>query len=53
MSKENVCACKECVCTVSNNAIERDGKLYCCESCANAHSDGSEECGHNHCQCGK
>ncbi|MBT2800973.1 metallothionein [Halomonas sp. ISL-56] len=46
------CACPKCKCTVDSKAVEKDGKLYCCESCANGHADGSSDCGHD-CQCGK
>jgi len=46
------CACPKCTCSVDNNAVEKGGKLYCCESCAIHHTDGSTGCGHG-CQCGK
>ncbi len=43
------CACGDCVCVVKVDAgIERDGRLYCSESCAEHHKDGSG-CGHAGC----
>lgn len=40
------CACEKCKCTVTpgEGAIEKDGKYYCTETCANGHADG-EGCG--------
>lgn len=46
------CACPKCSCSVDGKAVEKDGKLYCSESCAIGHADGSIDCGHN-CKCGK
>ncbi|MCJ7426618.1 MAG: hypothetical protein MUO17_05780 [Dehalococcoidales bacterium] len=34
--------CPVCGCTVDENSYEKDGVLYCCESCA---SGGPCECG--------
>lgn len=45
------CACPDCVCVVRiDGAIERDGRLYCADSCAEGHADGSG-CGHAGCRC--
>ena len=45
------CACDHCSCMVeSANAIEKDGKYYCDESCANSHVD-QVGCGHTGCDC--
>ncbi|MGO2240941.1 MAG: metallothionein [Halomonas sp.] len=49
---EQACACPKCTCSVDSNPVEKEGKLYCCESCATGHADGSQDCGHD-CQCGK
>ncbi|WP_071525280.1 metallothionein [Spirulina subsalsa] len=47
------CACSTCECMVSpDKAIEKDGKYYCGEACANGHTDGSHGCGHPGCNCG-
>uniref|UniRef100_A0ACD5GZ59 Metallothionein n=1 Tax=Desertifilum tharense IPPAS B-1220 TaxID=1781255 RepID=A0ACD5GZ59_9CYAN len=45
------CACESCLCVVSlEDAIKKDGKLYCCEACANYHTSG-ETCGQSACSC--
>ncbi len=45
------CACGDCVCVVKVDAgVKRDGRLYCSESCAEHHKDGSG-CGHAGCAC--
>jgi metallothionein len=45
------CACESCLCVVSlSEAIEKNSKYYCGESCANGHTDG-EGCGHQGCNC--
>lgn len=45
------CACEPCTCMVSSNeAIAKDGKYYCSESCADGHPNG-ESCGHHGCNC--
>lgn len=46
------CACPKCTCSVDSKSVEKDGKLYCSQSCATGHADGSIDCGHN-CKCGK
>ena len=34
------CACADCVCIVSvGKAVTRDGRSYCCDDCANGHTD--------------
>ncbi|MBR8840306.1 MAG: metallothionein [Stigonema ocellatum SAG 48.90 = DSM 106950] len=45
------CACESCLCVVSlSDAIMKDDKPYCSETCANHHPDG-EGCGHTGCTC--
>lgn len=45
------CACVSCLCIVSlSDAINKDGKPYCSNACANGHSEG-EGCGHTGCSC--
>nr|WP_290227676.1 metallothionein [Trichocoleus desertorum] len=46
------CACDSCLCIVSPNeqAVQRDGKYYCSDACANGHASG-EGCGHTGCEC--
>ncbi|HIK31896.1 MAG TPA: metallothionein [Oscillatoriales cyanobacterium M59_W2019_021] len=45
------CACESCSCTVSaESAVQKDGRYYCCEACANGHPDGAG-CGHPGCAC--
>jgi hypothetical protein len=46
------CACEPCVCVVNpETAVQKDGKYYCSEACANGHTDGSSGCGHKGCDC--
>ncbi|MBD2015176.1 metallothionein [Microcoleus sp. FACHB-53] len=46
------CACESCLCVISTaDAVEKDEKLYCSESCANGHTDGAG-CSHHGCTCG-
>ncbi len=48
------CACPDCKCEVSPaTAVERNGKKYCSQTCADGHADGSIGCGHTGCACGK
>lgn len=52
--QQNRCACPDCTCTVSpENAIERNGKHYCSQTCAEGHRDGTTGCGHSGCACGQ
>jgi hypothetical protein len=45
------CACEPCLCVVNlSDAIEKDGKHYCSEACANGHQSG-DGCGHAGCGC--
>jgi metallothionein len=45
------CACESCMCMVSPVAgIDRDGRIYCCEACANAHPNG-QACDRPGCNC--
>jgi hypothetical protein len=47
------CACESCLCVVSiADAIEKNGQYYCCEACADGHTDKSKGCGHTGCGCG-
>ncbi|OLO05310.1 metallothionein [Salinicola socius] len=48
---EETCACPKCDCKVTDQSPEANGKLYCCQACADGHTDGSKGCGHN-CACG-
>jgi hypothetical protein len=41
------CAHEGCKCDVSKSYVERDGKRYCSEACADGQS-----CGHGGCNCG-
>ncbi len=41
------CAHEGCNCDVSKGSVERDGKRYCSEECAQGKS-----CGHGGCACG-
>ncbi len=45
------CACEPCLCVVdTSQALEKDGKFYCGEACANGHQNGAG-CGHTGCGC--
>ncbi|MEQ9672007.1 metallothionein [Coleofasciculus sp. G2-EDA-02] len=45
------CACDSCECMVSNDsAVQKDGKYYCSDACANGHPNGAG-CGHSGCAC--
>lgn len=45
------CACADCTCKVDTaDAVTKDGKSYCCEACANGHSDHAG-CDHAGCAC--
>ncbi|MDJ0730489.1 MAG: metallothionein [Crocosphaera sp.] len=45
------CACSSCVCIVSiGDAIQKGGKYYCSDACANGHPSGSG-CSHQGCEC--
>lgn len=45
------CACNDCVCKVkAGGGIERDGKTFCCEACADGHAS-HDGCGHSGCEC--
>ena len=45
------CACPGCTCSFnSDNAVERDGKRYCSQACADLHPNGSP-CPDSDCQC--
>ncbi|MAH57223.1 MAG: metallothionein [Synechococcus sp. ARS1019] len=44
------CACEPCSCTVSPEmAIEKDGKLYCSQPCAEGHASQDKCC--SSCDC--
>ncbi|MFE1748015.1 metallothionein [Coleofasciculus sp. H7-2] len=46
------CACESCLCVVSiSEAVEKGGKYYCGEACANGHESG-QGCSHQGCNCG-
>ncbi|ABI45975.1 Keratin, ultra high-sulfur matrix protein B [Synechococcus sp. CC9311] len=43
-TSNQVCACDPCSCAVSvESAVQKDGKVYCSQPCADGHS-GSDEC---------
>ena len=45
------CACASCVCIVNiSDAIQKDGKYYCSDACANGHPHGAG-CSHHGCEC--
>ncbi len=45
------CACEQCLCIVApESAVEKDGKYYCSDACANGHPNGAG-CGHSGCGC--
>jgi metallothionein len=46
------CACShQCVCEVgSGEALERNGQMFCSETCASGHLNG-QGCGHSGCNC--
>lgn len=45
------CACEACLCIVSlTDAVQKEGRYYCGEACANGHPAGSG-CGHTGCGC--
>jgi len=45
------CACSGCTCSCSaDNAIERDGKRYCSQACADLHPNG-QPCPSSSCHC--
>ncbi|MAF41557.1 MAG: metallothionein [Cyanobium sp. ARS6] len=44
------CACEPCGCTVSpQTAVEKDGKLFCSQPCADGHAGGEQCC--TSCEC--
>ncbi|WP_448596695.1 metallothionein [Thermoleptolyngbya sp.] len=46
------CACESCLCIVSlEGAIQKDGKYYCSNACADGHPNGHGDCGHAGCGC--
>lgn len=46
------CACETCHSPVSESeAVQKEGKTYCSEACAQGHPDG-KGCGHAGCDCG-
>ncbi|MEA5513305.1 metallothionein [Nodularia sp. UHCC 0506] len=45
------CACPNCLCIISlENAINKEGKYYCSEGCAEGH-ETIKGCNHNGCGC--
>ncbi|MGL5832539.1 MAG: metallothionein [Waterburya sp.] len=46
------CACDRCHCEISvENAIKKNEQYYCCEACANGHSE-DQSCKMSDCHCG-
>ncbi len=46
------CACGPCLCIVNiSDAVQKDGKYYCGEACANGHLADSSGCAHAGCNC--
>lgn len=50
--KEHTCDCPNCNCSVGTNGVEREGKHYCCEACADHHSKGQGCAMSSSCKCG-
>lgn len=50
--KEHTCDCPKCDCKVGSQGIERDGKHYCCQACADNHPKGQACATSSGCQCG-
>ncbi|MGK7889297.1 MAG: metallothionein [Leptolyngbyaceae cyanobacterium] len=45
------CACPSCICIIDlASAVQKDGKNYCSDACADGHQHGSG-CGHKGCGC--
>ncbi|MDB5981201.1 MAG: Prokaryotic metallothionein [Pseudomonas sp.] len=49
--KPQKCACPECICMVSDDAVIRDGKAYCSQACADHHPQGEKACADENCHC--
>ncbi|AIR91097.1 metallothionein [Pseudomonas cremoricolorata] len=49
---QQTCACPHCSCSLGANAVERDGRRYCCEACASGHANG-QACEQGGCGCAK
>jgi hypothetical protein len=49
--KEHTCDCPSCNCKVGSHGIERDGKHYCCQACADHHPKGQAQHSSG-CHCG-
>ena len=46
------CDCDRCDCEISlEKAVEKNGKHYCCEACANGHAK-NDGCKMSDCGCG-
>ncbi|WP_041699645.1 metallothionein [Thalassoporum mexicanum] len=48
------CACSKCLCVIDpSDAIEANGKYYCCKACASGHVDGTNDshCSDVGCEC--
>lgn len=46
------CACEQCLCIVdTSSAVEKEGKYYCSQACAEGHQDGQKGCAHSGCGC--
>lgn len=45
------CACADCSCTVDANALQLEGKVYCCEACASGHRMWGKNQGKRRGQC--
>jgi metallothionein len=46
------CACEPCLCIVTpgEGTVEKDGKHYCSQACADGHANG-QGCGNSGCGC--
>jgi hypothetical protein len=45
------CACSDCICVISiDKAIQREGRIYCSDECAEHHKTGAG-CHHAGCTC--
>lgn len=52
MADKQTCTCPGCECEVAEDqAVNSEGKAYCCEACATGHKNG-EPCKQEGCGCG-
>ena len=49
---QQTCACPDCNCKVGDNPVQREGKSYCCQACADHHPAG-KPCSASGCGCAR